>query len=81
MIIKHDIPLQTQSSASNCLQTSTSILLSFYAIKEIPTRIEAAVPVSTNAEGKPIGTLFANIGTWLQEIHNVSGHLQSFIMK
>jgi hypothetical protein len=71
MEIKHDIPLQTQSSSSNCVQTSTSQFLGFYGIKESPDSIEFAVPVRTNDEGKPMGTLFADIGTWLRKTHNV----------
>lgn len=69
---KHDIHLQIQSSSSNCVQTSTSQFLSFYEINESPDSIESAVPVRINEEGKPMGTLFADIGTWLRKTHNVS---------
>jgi hypothetical protein len=78
MKIKHDIPLQTQSSSSNCVQTSTSHRLGFYGIDETPDEIESAVPVRLNAEGKPMGTLFADIGTWLRKTHNISVTMHVF---
>jgi hypothetical protein len=78
MEIKHDIPLQTQSSSSNCVQTSTSQFLGFYGIDETPDEIESAVPVRLNAEGKPMGTLFADIGTWLRKTHNISVTMHVF---
>jgi hypothetical protein len=78
MEIKHDIPLKTQSSSSNCVQTSTSQFLNFYNIDESADSIEAAVPVRTNSEGKPMGTLFADIGTWLIKTHNVSATMHVF---
>ena len=78
MEIQHDIPLQTQSSSSNCVQTSTSQFLGFYGIEETPDSIEVAVPVRTNAEGKPMGTLFADIGTWLKKTHGVSVTMHVF---
>jgi hypothetical protein len=78
MKIKHDIPLQTQSSSSNCVQTSTSQFLGFYGIDETPDEIESAVPVRLNAEGKPMGTLFADIGTWLRKTHNISVTMHVF---
>ncbi len=78
MEIKHGIPLQTQSSSSNCVQTSTSQFLGFYGIHETPDNIEAAVPVRTNADGKPMGTLFADIGTWLRKTYDVSATMYVF---
>jgi hypothetical protein len=78
MEIKHDIPLQTQSSSSNCVQTSTSQFLSFYDIHESPDSIEGSVPVRTNSEGKPMGTLFADIGTWLKKTYDVSVTMHVF---
>ena len=54
-----------QSASSNCVQTATSQFLSFYEINYSADEIEAAVPVRKNSEGKPMGTLFADIGTWL----------------
>jgi hypothetical protein len=65
MNIKHKLPLKIQSTSSNCVQTSTSQFLNFYGIKETPDEIEAIVPVRASAEGKPMGTLLADIGTWL----------------
>jgi hypothetical protein len=78
MDIRHVIPLQTQSSSSNCVQTSTSQFLGFYDIFEGPDVIESAVPVRTNAEGKPMGTLFADIGTWLIKTRGVSVTMHVF---
>lgn len=78
MQTKYDIPIQTQSSSSNCVQTATSQFLSFYDIHESPENIEAAVPVRTNHEGKPMGTLFADIGTWLIQTHKVSAAMHVF---
>lgn len=78
MPIKHDIPLQTQSSSSNCVQTSTSQFLGFYDINESPDAIEAVVPVRKNAEGKPMGTLFADIGTWLIETKKLTVTMHVF---
>jgi len=78
MAIKHDITLQTQSSSSNCVQTSTSQYLGFYGIQESPDDIESAVPVRKNEESKPMGTLFADIGTWLRETHHVSVTMHVF---
>lgn len=78
MKIKYDIPLQTQNSASNCVQTSTSQFLSYYEIKESFDNIETVVPVRTNVEGKPMGTLFADIGTWLRRTYKVSVTMHVF---
>lgn len=69
MKIQHDIPALTQSSSSNCVQTATSQFLSFYDINEDPDRIEAVVPVRKNAKGRPMGTLLADIGTWIMQAH------------
>ncbi len=71
MNIKYKIPLQIQSTSSNCVQTSTSQFLGFYGINEDPGSIELAVPVRVSAENKPMGTLFADIGTWLRGAHDV----------
>lgn len=65
MNIKHNIPLRTQSTSSNCVQTSTSQFLSHYDISDSPEKIESQVPVRNNEEDKPMGTLFADIGSWL----------------
>lgn len=78
MAIKHDIPLQTQSSSSNCVQTSTAQFLGFYNSNETADSIEAAVPVRTNAQGKPMGTLFADIGTWLKKTTELSVTMHVF---
>jgi len=78
MDIKHDIPLQKQSSSSNCVQTSTSMFLNFYDIKVSPDEIEATVPVRTDDDGKPMGTLFADIGTWLIQTKNIHTTMHVF---
>jgi hypothetical protein len=65
MTIKHKIPLKIQTSSSNCVQTSTSQFVSYYGLIKSPDEIERAVPVRYDAEGKPMGTLFADIGAWL----------------
>lgn len=78
MNIQHKIPLQTQSSSSNCVQTATAQFLGFYGIEQNPDDIEAKVPVRTNSESKPMGTLLADIGTWLQESHNMSATMHVF---
>lgn len=78
MSIQHKIPLQKQSTSSNCVQTSTSQFLSFYGVNLSPDEIEIAVPVRTNSEGKPMGTLFADIGTWLRKTQNVSVTMHVF---
>lgn len=67
MYIKHNIPLQTQSSSSNCVQTSTSQFLGFYGLNVSPDNIEKSVSVRVNDEGRPMGTLFGDIGTWLRK--------------
>jgi len=78
MSIKHNITLQQQSSSSNCVQTSTSMFLNFYDINVSPDEIEAAVPVRTNADGKPMGTLFADIGAWLRQTKNINTTMHVF---
>lgn len=78
METKYDIPLQIQSSSSNCVQTSTSQFLSHYHINENPEAIESAVPVRVNEAGKPMGTLFADIGTWLTKTHEVTATMHVF---
>jgi len=74
----HNIPLQKQSSSSNCVQTSVSMFLSFYNINYSPDEVEAAIPVRTNAEGEPIGTMVADIGTWLRQNKNVNPMMHVF---
>ncbi len=78
MSIRHTITLQTQSSSSNCVQTSTSQFLSFYDLDVSPDIIEKDVPVRVNAEGKPMGTLFADIGTWLRKTKNLDVTMHVF---
>lgn len=78
MSIKHDIPLRKQSTSSNCVQASTSMFLSFYNVHVSPDEIEGAVPVRTNVDRKPIGTLFADIGTWLRQTKNLSVTMHVF---
>ena len=71
MAIHHDITLKTQTSSSSCVQTSTSQFLSFYGFNISPEYIEKEIPVRTNSKGKPMGTLFADIGTWLRKSYNL----------
>ncbi len=78
MNIQHEVPLMVQSSSSNCVQTSTSQFLSFYGIHDSPETIEAVVPVRASAEGKPMGTLFADIGTWLIKTKRLSVTMHVF---
>lgn len=78
MSIKHNIALQKQSSSSNCVQTSTSMFLGFYNIDVSADEIESAVPVRKNSEGKPMGTLFADIGTWLMQAKSLSVSMHVF---
>jgi hypothetical protein len=78
MNIQHKISLQIQSTSSNCVQTSTSQFLGFYGINQSPSEIEEIVPVRTSQEGKPMGTLLADIGTWLKESHDVSTTMHVF---
>jgi len=78
MKIKHDIPIQKQSSSSNCVQTSVAQFLKFYDIDDSPDYIESQVPVRKNEEGKPMGTLFADIGTWLTKTKKLSVTMHVF---
>ena len=78
MTFKHDIPLKIQTSSSNCVQTSTSQFLSFYGLDISPEDIEKEIPVRTNEEGKPMGTLFADIGSWLIKSHNLKVKMHVF---
>ena len=54
------------------------MFLSFYGINVSPDEIEAAVPVRTNANGKPIGTLLADIGAWLRKTKNINTTMHVF---
>jgi len=78
MAIRHKISLKIQTSSSNCVQTSTSQFLSFYDLSISPEAIEEEVPVRTNKDGKPMGTLFADIGTWLIKAHNLKVKMHVF---
>ena len=78
MKIVHKIPIITQSSSSNCVQTSTSQFLDFYSLNIFPADIEKAVPVRNNKMGKPMGTLFADIGTWLIQSYNIKVTMHVF---
>lgn len=78
MKIKHNIKIQEQNSSSNCVQTSTSQFLSFYGINESPDDIEKAVPVRVNKENKTMGTLFADIGTWIISAHSAEVTMHVF---
>lgn len=78
MAIRHDIPLKIQTSSSNCVQTSTSQFLGFYGLDISPEAIEKEIPVRKNTEGKPMGTLFADIGTWLIKAHNLKVNMHVF---
>jgi hypothetical protein len=54
------------------------MFLGFYNITSSPDEIEAAVPVRKNTEGKPMGTLFADIGIWLRQVKDVSVTMHVF---
>jgi hypothetical protein len=78
MAVKHDIPLRQQSTSSNCVQTSTSMFLGFYEIDISPEDIEKDIPVRKNREGKPMGTLLADIGTWFIKSYNLKVKMHVF---
>jgi len=78
MSVHHNIPLKIQTTSSNCVQTSTSQFLTFYGLSISPESIEKNIPVRTNAEGKPMGTLFADIGSWLIKSHNLKVKMHVF---
>jgi hypothetical protein len=78
MSIHHDIALKIQTASSNCVQTSTSQFLTFYGLSLSPEDIEKVIPVRTNAEGKPMGTLFADIGSWLIKSHDLKVKMHVF---
>lgn len=78
MGIKHDLPFQKQSTSSNCVQTSTSQLLSFYGIDLSPADIEKEVPVRKNSDNKPMGTLFADIGSWIKSNYELQPVMHVF---
>jgi len=78
MAIHHDIPLKIQSSPSNCIQTSVSQFLSFYGINVSPDEIEQKIPVRVNGQGKPMGTLLADIGTWLKKTYQLKPTMHVF---
>ncbi len=78
MTVKHNIPLKTQTSSSNCVQTSVSQFLSFYGLNISPDEVEQAVPIRFNSDGKPMGTLYADIGTWLKKSHGIRTKMHVF---
>lgn len=78
MSTRHDIPLKIQTSSSNCVQTSVSQFLTFYGINISPEEIEKAVPVRISDSGKPIGTLYPDIGTWLINTYGLNLKIHSF---
>jgi hypothetical protein len=78
MDIRYDVSLKTQTSSSNCVQTSTSQLLSFYGLNISPKEIENEVPVRTNKDDKPIGTLLPDIGVWLIKSRNLTPKIHVF---
>lgn len=78
MSTRHEIPLKIQTSASNCVQTSVSQFLAFYGIDIPPEEIEKAVPVRFNNNGKPIGTLYPDIGKWLIESYGLNVTIHTF---
>lgn len=68
--MRHDIKPKIQSTSSNCVQTSTSQFLGHYGVEVSPAEIEESVPVRVNSDGQPMGTLFADIGRYIQSSHN-----------
>jgi hypothetical protein len=78
MNIKHDIPLQTQTKSSNCVQTSTSQFISYYDLDINPDDIEKDIPVRFDVEGKPMGTLLPDIGSWLIKSHGLKATMYVF---
>ena len=65
MDINHDVKLQIQSSSSNCVQTATSQLVSFFHKQLTPETIEQSIPIRRTEDGKPLGTLLPDIGRYL----------------
>jgi hypothetical protein len=78
MNIKHDIPLQTQTKSSNCVQTSTSQFISYYGLNITPDDIEKDIPVRLDNESKPMGTLLADIGSWLIKSYGLKASMYVF---
>ncbi len=78
MPLHYDIALKIQTTSSNCVQTSTSMFLTFYGLNFSPDNIEDVIPVRTSSEGKPMGTLFADIGTWLIKSQNLKVKMHVF---
>ncbi len=78
MNIKHNVPLQTQTKSSNCVQTSTSQFISFYGLNISPDDIEKDIPIRFDKEGKPMGTLLPDIGSWLIKNHGLKATMYVF---
>ncbi|MEI6850701.1 MAG: hypothetical protein WCK26_01910 [Candidatus Saccharibacteria bacterium] len=78
MSIKYDIPIQVQTKSSNCVQTSTSQFISFYGLNIKPDDIEKDIPVRFDKDGKPMGTLLPDIGTWLIKNHGFRAIMHVF---
>ncbi|MEI6267135.1 MAG: C39 family peptidase [bacterium] len=78
MSVKYDIPLQVQTKSSNCVQTSTSQFISFYGLDITPDDIEKDIPVRFDKDGKPMGTLLPDIGTWLIKNHDMKATMHVF---
>ena len=78
MKINHNLHLQLQSGPSNCVQTATSQFLRFYNIDVNPTELENQIPIRVDDQGRPMGTLFADIGSWMLKKHKLKVSMHVF---
>jgi len=78
MKMQYDIPLKTQTTSSNCVQTSTSQFIGYYGLNISPEDIEKEIPVRLDKDGKPMGTLLADIGSWLIKSYDTKATMYVF---
>jgi hypothetical protein len=70
--VAYEVTHYYQPTTNSCGYTALAILLSHYGITKTPEELLDAVPQPTNEDGKPVGSVTAQLATWcLNQGHTI----------
>jgi hypothetical protein len=79
--VKHAIIHHLQPTASSCGYTALSTLLSFYKVDKSVEELLELVPQLNNEDGKPVGSITAQLATWcLEQNYKVNFYSFDFLI-
>lgn len=66
--IRYNIAPTQQQESHDCVQTTASLLLSYYGIQKSVSEIKIEVPVYINSEGKAIGSSVGHMAAYFSDL-------------